>query len=233
MNNKWTHKEVSIEEIEHTEVNANTMPIEMFEQLCNNIRTSGLSSSISCYKRQTDGRYVIISGNHRFKACVELGYTTITILYAEEERLTRDEIIAIQLSHNSLHGEDDKGILKRLFDEIQSIDYKEIAYVEVDDLETETMFNESIVPVSEHFKVSLVLYRKDIELMEELLGIIRDESKRSDIVMLADGEETEEAFLQVLTSIRNEFDIKSVSITFGLILSLAKEQLMTKVTLED
>ena len=41
--------------------------------------------------------------------------------------MTPDEIVALQLSHNSLHGEDDKGILKRMFAEIQSVDFKSFA----------------------------------------------------------------------------------------------------------
>jgi len=232
MNNKWKVKEVDIKDIEGTEVNANSMTKKNFTKLCKNIEKSGLSSMIACYLRK-DGKYVIISGNHRYKACVTLGYSKLNILYADEKDLTKDEIIAVQLSHNSLHGSDDKGILKRLFDEIDNIDWKEVAHISIDDLEVEDMFSGSIVPVSEHYRVGLVLYRKDMDLIEELFEIVKEENSNSDMVILADGDKTEDDFLDTITHVKTEFDIKSVSIAFGKILELAKVGLMTNLTNND
>lgn len=230
---KWKIKSVNVSDIVGAKLNANSMSKKLYAQLVENIRKSGLSSTISCYLRKEDKKYVIISGHHRYKACVQLGYNTLNILYANEDDLTRDEIIAIQLSHNTLHGDDDKGILKRLFDEISSIDYKKFAHVDVDDLEIGEGFVGSIVPVSEHYKVGLVLYRRDMELLEELFEIVREEKTQNDMVILADGEENEDKFLDTITAVKEEFDIKSVSIAFGKILSLANEMLVTKVTHND
>ena len=232
MNNKWKVKEVDIKDIEGTEINTNSMTKKNFTKLCKNIEKSGLSSMIACYLRK-DGKYVIISGNHRYKACVTLGYSKLHILYAEEKELSKDEIVALQLSHNTLHGEDDKGILKRLFDEIDNIDWKEVAHISVDDLAVEDMFSGSIVPVSEHYRVGLVLYRKDMDLIDELLEIVKEEKDASDMVILADGDKIEDDFLDTITQVKTEFEIKSVSIAFGKILELAKEALSTKVTEND
>lgn len=226
---KWKIQTVSVDEIEGAKLNANAMSKKDFAQLVENIRMSGLSSTIACYKR-TDGKYEIISGHHRYKACVQLGYHDLPVLYADESDLSRDEIIGIQLSHNTLHGEDDKGILKRLFEEISSIDYKKFAHVNVDELEVGDGFVGSIVPVSEHYKVGLVLYRRDIELLEELFGIVREENDTNDMVILADGEKHEEEFIDTITAVKEQFDIKSVSIAFGKMLSLAREALVTNVT---
>lgn len=229
--NKWKVVEVEVGEIEGTEVNANQMTKKNFDKLVENIRKSGLSSMIACYKRTEDGKYVIISGNHRYKACVKLGYSKINILCANEEELTRDEIIAVQLSHNSLHGSDDKGILKRLFDEIDNIDYKDFAHISMDDLKIEDdMFSGSIVPVSEHFRVALVLYKNDIELLEELLDIVHDDMKTQDMVILANSDECEDELVDAISLARKEFDIKSSSIAFSKILRLAKEAMGTKGT---
>lgn len=148
INNKWKVKEVELNEIVPTEVNANKMTDKEFNKLVDNIRKTGLSSMIACYKRNEDGKYVIISGNHRYRACVKLGYSKINILFADENDLEKDEIIALQLSHNSLHGSDDKSILRRLFDEIQSIDFKEFAHIDIEDLKLEDIYDANIVPVS-------------------------------------------------------------------------------------
>jgi hypothetical protein len=157
----------------------------------------------------------------------------LNVLYADEKDLTQDEIIAVQLSHNSLHGSDDKGILKRLFDEIGNIDWKEVAHISVDDLEVEDMFSGSIVPVSEHYRVGLVLYSKDMDLINELFEIVKVENETSDMVILADGDKSEDEFLDTITQVKTEFDIKSVSIAFGKILELAKIGLMTNLTEND
>ncbi len=229
--NKWKVAEVEVGEIEGTEVNANQMTKKDFDKLVENIRKSGLSSMIACYKREDDGKYVIISGNHRYRACVKLGYSKLNILYADESELTRDEIIAVQLSHNSLHGSDDKGILKRLFDEIESIDYKNFAHISIDDLKVEEdMFSGSIVPVSEHYRVALVLYRNDIHLLEELLEIVEEDAKTSDMVILANGDECEDDFVDAIRLARKRFDIKSSSVAFSKILRLAKEAMDTEDT---
>lgn len=230
MNNKWKVKEVNVKDIEETEVNANRMSKKDFAKLVKNIKESGLSSMIACYRREKDGKYVIISGNHRYRACVQIGYDKLNILYADEKELSRDEIIALQLSHNSLHGEDNKGILKRLFDEIESIDYKEFAHISVDDIKQEDMFSVSIVPVSEHYKVSLVLYKSDIEHLEELLEIIKEEKKQNDIVILADGDNTEAKFLEAISKVKKDYGIKSTSVAFSKILEIAMENRATKAT---
>ena len=111
---KWKFETINTKDILNAELNANRMTDEEMAKLIKNIQKSGgLSSAITCYKR-ADGKFVIISGHHRFKACVKLNFVQVPVIYALESDLTKDEIIALQLSHNSLHGSDDKGILKRL-----------------------------------------------------------------------------------------------------------------------
>jgi hypothetical protein len=219
MKNKWKIKEVGIGDITPTPVNANSMSKSMFNLLKNNIRKSGLSSTIGCVKRN-DGSYEIFSGNHRFKAARELGYTKMNIIYVNEKDLTNDELIALQLSHNSVTGNDDKGILKRLLDEISSIEFKEFAGISVDDLPTEEMFTGTIVPVSEHYKVSFILYSKDIDALKELLDITTEEVAQNDLVIVADGKD-ESWFLEEMTNIKKQFKIKSGSIALSKLLELA------------
>jgi|ETNvirenome_6_30_1030629.scaffolds.fasta_scaffold03789_4 hypothetical protein len=222
MIDKWKVKQVGVEEIQHTEVNANSMSRTMFARLKANIKKSGLSSMISCYLTP-EGKYVIISGNHRYKACIELGYTKLNIMYTEQENLSNDEIIALQLSHNSVTGNDDKGILKRLFEEISSIEFKEFASISVDDMEIEDLFTGSIVPVQEHYRVSLILYSKDIEALQDLLQITKQEVNTADMVIVADGD-NESYFIEQMSRIKKEFEIKSSSIAFSKLLEIKLEE---------
>lgn len=223
--NKWKTKWVNVEDINEAKVNANKMSDKDFEKLVKNIKKSGgLSSAITCYL-QEDGRYVIISGHHRYKACVSLSYVQVPVIYANESDLDRDEIIALQLSHNSLHGEDNKGILKRLLDEIQSIDFKDFAHINVEEIGSIDTFNSSITPMSEHYNVSFILYKKDLSLLEELLGDIQSDFQKSELVILANQDNSEEMLLELTKAVGKKYNIKSGNISFWKILELAKKQL--------
>ena len=222
---KWKVKKVGLDEIVPAEMNANEMSPSDFRQLCENIGVSGLSSVPACYKRESDGKYVIISGHHRVRAAEKEGYTEIYIIYADEKDLSKDEIIAIQLSHNSLHGEDNKGILKRLFESIMSVDFKRFAHINIDEIGTIAIDSASIIPIMETFTVQLVLYKNDILTLDELMGCLRDAVSGSDYVILADQEHTEEQYLELMKVVGQKYDIKSSNIAFAKILELARKQI--------
>ena len=223
--NKWKQDSVDITLIDEASANANQMSQEAFDRLKENIRlTGGLSSAIGCY-RKSDGRFVILSGHHRYRACVQLRFKEVPVIYAEESDLTKDEIIALQLSHNSLHGEDNKGILKRLFEEISSVEFKQVAYVDVNEIQPISLDSISLNIEKEQFSISLILYRKGYEDLKELLGLVEEKKQTSDIVLLADGEGNEDEFLDLTTALRNRYDIKSPNVQFAKLLELAKKQM--------
>jgi len=223
--NKWKITNVSPEEIVPAEMNANEMDDKTFERLCKNIGMSGLSSTITCYKRKEDNKYVIISGHHRYRAAVLNGIKTIPVLYADEEDLTKDEIIAIQLSHNSLHGEDDKNILKKLFEEIKSIDFKEFSNIEIDEIGKIDVFSPSIVPIQETYTVSIVLFKPHLDLLDEITRCVNEALDKSDVVILENQNNAEEEYMKLTAEIAKKFEIKSPNIAFSKILELAKAQL--------
>ena len=178
--NRWKYDQVDISLIDEAEMNANEMTGEDFAALCDNIGKSGLSSVPCCYKKQ-DGRFVMISGHHRLRACKKLRYSKIGILYCDEDELTKDEIIAIQLSHNSL--------------------------------------------MKETFTFSIILYPNSFDALDSLFGDIREQAKKSDIVLIADHEPNEEMLLKLQKEIGDQFNIKSPAICFSKLLDLAKERL--------
>lgn len=222
---KWKVEKVSLEQIVPAELNANEMSEKDFQQLCENIGISGLSSVPSCYRRESDGKFVIISGHHRVRAAEKDGYTEIYIIYAEEKDLTKDEIVAIQLSHNSLHGEDNKGILKRLFESIKTVEFKKFAHIDINEIGTIDIESVNVIPMRETYNVSVVLYKQDINLLEELTGCIREALDSSEYVILADQEKTEDEYLALMKEVGLKYNIKSSNIAFAKILELAKKQI--------
>lgn len=221
---RWKFEKVPIELIDEASENANKMSGKDFDKLCRNIGVSGLSSVPCCYKT-AEGRYTLISGHHRVRACRKLKHKTVGILYVNECELSRDEIIAIQLSHNSLHGEDDRSILKSLFSQIESIDFRSFANVDIDDIGSMPSNSLDLSPISEIYTSTIIVYSQDLENFEPLLSEIQESVKKSDVVILAGGEGLEETFQKVKKEVSKIYDIKSANTTFSKILELAYKQL--------
>ena len=222
--NRWKYEKVDINLIDEADMNANEMTGEDFAQLCDNIGKSGLSSVPSCYKKE-NGRFVMISGHHRLRACKKLHYKTIGILYCLESELSKDEIIAIQLSHNSLHGHDNTSTLKKLFEQIQSVDFKQFAHVNVDEIPPVSTDGISVFALKENFVFTVVLYPDSFDSLDELFGDIREQASKSDALILANEKENERLLLKLQTEIGKQYDIKSPSISFAKLLELASERL--------
>lgn len=224
MEDRWKYAKVDIDLIDEVEVNANEMSGEDFAQLTENIAKSGMSTVPACV-RKNDGRYVMISGNHRLRACRKLRYRTLGVLYCEEDEITRDEVIAIELSHNSLHGEANTGILKKLFASIQSVDFKKFAHVNVDEIAPVSTDGINIVAMQENFVFTVILYPDSFWSLDALFGDIREQARKSDAVILAAGRDNERALLKIQSEIGKEYGIKSPATTFARLLSLAAERL--------
>lgn len=221
--NKWKFGHIEVQRIVPAELNANKMTEADFKKLMENIQKSGgLSSAITCYVK-SDGKFVIISGHHRYEACVKLGYSKVPVIYADESDLTRDEIIALQLSHNSLHGADDKGILKKMFEEIKSIDFKTFANINIDEIGSLELDNYAFAPEMVHYTVSFVLYENAFNNLKSLLELTDEAVPKSDLVIIANGEDTEDELLTLLRDVKKEYQIKSSGIALSKIIELATQ----------
>jgi hypothetical protein len=134
MAKRFKLKEVIIDEVTYLEKNANYMDADTYRQLVSNIRRDGELSTIPFCILHTsgskEGKYEVISGNHRVKAAKDAGLVQIYVLYCLDTEISNDEKLAIQLSHNEIHGQNDLEVLKELVEEIQSAEYKEYAYVD-------------------------------------------------------------------------------------------------------
>lgn len=221
---KWKLAEVPIEKLQESELNANVMTDAYFNRLVENIKISGgLSSAIGCVKKGEV--YQIFSGHHRYRAAIQLRYKVVPVIYADEKDMTTDELIALQTSHNSLHGEDDKGILRRLFEQIQSIEFKEFANIDINEITPISIDSVGFGVEQEQYSVSLIFYKKEKAMLEELLGIVTEQAASHDMVILTEADENEEYYLQLMKAIERKYQIKSTSTRFQKLLELAKKAL--------
>ncbi len=154
----WTLDVVDPRELKLLEKNARYMLSETFNTLVGNVKGDGNLHSVPLCHRQADGSLLVLSGNHRVQAAAQAGIEHILILVIDRE-LSRDEAIAIQLSHNAIDGKDDQVLLAELWAEIGSVDMK--LYAGLDDetiKKLETMEFDTIAEASVDYKMMTFLF---------------------------------------------------------------------------
>jgi len=123
--------------------NAHYMDKREFDQLTDNIRRDGVLTSLPVvYDTDTPGE--ILSGNHRVKAGIQAGVEEADCLVILSP-LTKEQKLGIQLSHNSIHGKDDPNLLRTMYDQILSLDFKQYSGLTDDDFKIAEV---DLVPLS-------------------------------------------------------------------------------------
>lgn len=203
--------------------NAHYMDKDMLDKLVQNVAEDGFLSQLPFgMKRNEDGKYLILSGNHRLKAAIKAHLEYILILYIDE--VEKDRQIAYQLSHNALVGKDDLQMLKEIYTEMKSIEAKEFSglnglqFIEVDKL-----------PVSS-------INDGDIELTEVRFLFI--ESRSNDVRRVLDELEKQKIdgdcsivvgsfvdFVRVMTEVKKRYNIRSTTVAFGRMIDICSEKL--------
>ncbi len=204
------------------EKNAHYMDKDVLDKLVHNVAEDGFLSQLPFgMKRKADGKYLILSGNHRLKAAIKAKLEYILILYIDE--VSKDKQIAYQLSHNALVGKDDLTMLKEIFEEIQGIDSKE--YSGLSDLQF-------IDPTKVQ---SASINDGDIELTEMRFLFIESKSHNVERVLAELGKQdledcgivygSFEAFIKVATAIKAKYNIKANTVAFSKMVEICEAHL--------
>lgn len=126
-------------EFVEAEINARFMPKKQYDQLVGNIKKDKALSSLPFCWVDKDGKIHILSGHHRIAAANDAGVPWVMYLFTDKN-LSKQEKMAIQLSHNSLVGTDDINVLRQQWKMIEDVEHK--LYSGLDDV-----FFESFDPV--------------------------------------------------------------------------------------
>lgn len=190
--------------------------------LTENIRQDGFLSQLPFAIRRNDGKFEIISGNHRVKASIAAGLDSIPVLFGEESDFSKERRIAIQLSHNSIFGDDDFQLLKELYSELDSIDYKKYSGID----EQELFKNEplEIVPIrSEDFEmtpIQFVFCDSKVQKIEETLEKLEKMgTTKKTYKVIGDVQD----FLEIFTKWSTRNNVKSRSVAFALMCDICQE----------
>ena len=205
------------------EKNARFMPAQQYKRLVENIRNDGCLTSVPFALKQGE-RYLVLSGNHRVQAARDAGLTEIPILYTDQQ-LTRQQQVAIQLSHNAIAGQDDLAILRDLYDEINDVVLKE--YSGLDDVVLGKMEPPSLDPLSEsaleYRVVSLIFLPDEVARAEQILSKVLEQAT-GDVTWLNRRAEYDR-FLDALTVAKSAAGVKNTATAFGLLLDLVEKHL--------
>lgn len=109
---------LSVDAVREQDLNAQSMPKPMFDQLVDNIKNAGTPESVPLLVK-TERGIEIVSGHHRIRASRAADVKMILGLVYESLDVSR--IRSKQLAHNSIHGTSDPEIVKRIWEQITDV----------------------------------------------------------------------------------------------------------------
>ena len=207
------------------DVNARFMRHEQFQRLVANIREDGhlTSAPLVWHDAETDRR-IVLSGNHRTKAAVEAGLTTIFWLEITDP-LPRQRQIALQLSHNAIAGEDDPATLKALYEELEDVSLR--LYSGLDDKTLELLEEVTVPSLAEanldFATVQIVFLPEEKEAAEQALEAAR-KTASADARWLARIEQYE-GVLDALDTVKGAHNIGNVAAAVAILLAVIERHL--------
>jgi ParB-like chromosome segregation protein Spo0J len=215
---------VDISDFELIEKNARYMPNEMFKNLVSNIKKDGgLTSVPYCYKN-SNGKYRVLSGNHRVMGAKEAGLQNVLVLYTDKP-LSRKEQVAIQLSHNAIEGKDDPVILKALWEEIDDVGLK--YYAGLDDKTLDKLEQTSLKALSEvdlSFKtLTFIFLESEVSRVDDVFKRAIEEA-HGDFKRIARAQEFER-LIDATAKAKSAYNIKNSAVALQLVLDIFEQHI--------
>ncbi|OPF70756.1 hypothetical protein VT50_0235925 [Streptomyces antioxidans] len=207
------------------DLNARFLPHEQFRQLVANIQRDGcLTSTPLVWNDGDSGRLIVLSGNHRTLAAIEAGLEEIWWMQIDQP-LPRQRQIALQLSHNAIAGQDDPAILKELYEELESVEWRQ--YTGLDDKTLDLLENVDVASLGEanldFASVQLMFLPDELERAEAAFDAARA-TGAADQRWVA-GLEQYEPVLDAMETSRAAYKIGNSATALGVILAVFERHL--------
>lgn len=204
------------------EKNAHYMDKQTLDKLTSNIAADGFLSQLPFGMKRDDGKFLILSGNHRLKASIIAGLKYILILYID--KVSKDKQVAYQLSHNALVGKDDLQMLKDIYATMESLEAKEfsglngIEFIDVNKLHVPAIGDANIELTEMKF---LFVESRANEVRNVICEL--EKQKLDDNTSIVVGSFDE--FIKTLTEVKKKYGIKSNSVAFGRMVDICRQEL--------
>lgn len=206
-------------------VNARFFRKEEYDRLVENVRRDGCLTSVPLVYgggEYDEGHELVLSGNHRCDAAVDADVFDIDVMLIEEH-LTQQQLIALQLSHNAISGEDDPATLKQLYDQLDDVDWR--AYSGLDDDQLNLLAEVSPEGLSEanldFTTVSLIFLPSELDAARKAFDDARLGQNESWLAARADYEQT----LDTLASVHAAHRVGNVATALHIILDVVERHL--------
>lgn len=220
-----THIEVLVlADLKRQHLNARFMSGGQFRQLVANLEKDGSLTSVPLVRPDDEGGYRILSGHHRVAAAIEAGILTADCMIIDEP-ITRQQEVALVLSHNAISGEDDPATLKLLYSELDDTEWMD--YSGLDDRTLELLDQVTTEGLSEanlsFANVNLVFLPHERDAAEEALFEAKKLHGISDAWLA--GISQYEPTLAALETVRNSYSIGNVATALGIVLAVFEQHL--------
>lgn len=215
---------INPKQIKLLEVNARFMKAEEFRKLVDNVKRDGCLTQLPFCCKNAKGELVVLSGNHRVQAAIEAGLKEIEVQMTED-KLSKDQMTAIQLSHNAISGQDDMAILKQLYESIDDIEFK--AYSALDDetlellskIQSQSMSGEGL----KYQILNLLFLPSEMKEIGKCLKQCKQELKGNK-TLLARYEDYDK-YLDLQVDVSKASDIKNTAVVFMSMLEIIKNHI--------
>ena len=216
---------IGLDDVMEQDKNARTMAPETYERLVANIQERGeLESLPLCHISTENEKPYIISGHHRIRAARSAGLKAIPVLM-DTSGLTHSQVVAKQLSHNSIQGIDDRQILAELYQEMKTVEDMLASHIDPKALELADDFKSiSIEDIRVDFTGRTVVFAflpSEIDRFKELA----DQVPKDTELVGTSTEEFHKTFIQTLNRVGVECEIRNVGAMISKMTDLVSEYL--------
>ena len=194
----------------------------MFSQLVENIRRDGCLTSVPLVC-EVDGRLEVLSGNHRVMAAIKAGLEEAEVMEITTP-LSREQRVAIQLSHNAIAGQDDPSILSELWADLDFA-LKEYSGLTEEDLAGITEIDTTPISVEapSYEEITLVFLPEEKAAFVELLGRVQAAKSRAQWIV-AHYDDFGRVF-DTIIAVKQKLDIHNGAVALRVMADLAMERL--------
>lgn len=207
------------------EVNARFMKQDEYQKLVANIKRDGCLTQLPFVCKDPEERkWLVLSGNHRVQVSIDAGLETIEV-QATKDKLTKDEMIAIQLSHNAISGQDDMAILKELYGAIDDIELKKYCGLNDETLKMlDKVSADSISsPSLDYQLINIAFLPSEVKEIQRALKEFKSEIS-SNPTLVAHYSDYED-FMNTMNDVGKGMVVKNTALTFMCMLRLAQHNI--------
>lgn len=210
-----------IDELREQDINARSMPLNMFARLTETIRRDARLESLP-FCAVTDRGIEIISGHHRVRAARAAGLQELFVL-VDVSGLSRDQIAAKQLAHNAIQGQDNEQLVQQIYQSIGDAEARLEAFIDSQqDLKFDVVSADDVAVPLEFKSVLLVFLPHEKDFVEHVIEEL--ENGRYDALWAAQ-EEQFHPFAEVLERVRKNYDIRNVAAAIAKMAEIVAEHI--------